>query len=101
MSELQVIQDTLTRTSRRRRFERAWRGLGLGLLCGGSLWLVALALYKLLPIPFPGLVISGGLGMVMIVAGFFSGLWRRPSLMETARWIDSRQQLQERLSTAL
>ncbi|MBI3191252.1 MAG: hypothetical protein HYZ36_01200, partial [Pedosphaera parvula] len=101
MSDLQVIESVLERAARRRRWERAWRGLWQGLLAGGSLWLLALVAYKLLPLPESLLFWAGLLAAVMTLGGFLLR-WLPPvSRMETARWLDLRQQLQERLSTAL
>src|ERR1043165_4679644 len=101
MSDLQKIQNTLERAIRRRRWQRAWRALWQGLLIGASLWVVALVVYKIAPIPFR-IVSATGLGALgLALLGFFYG-WLRPlSLSETARWIDGAQNLKERLSTAL
>ena len=52
MSDLQIIEGTLERAARRRRWERAFRGLWQGLLVGAAIWLAALATYKIFPIPF-------------------------------------------------
>jgi hypothetical protein len=38
---------------------------------------------------------------VCMLVGLIVGLWRKPALKEVARWVDGRQRLQERLSTAL
>ena len=46
MSELQVIETALAKAARRRRWERALHGLGLGLLVGGVVLLLAMAAYK-------------------------------------------------------
>lgn len=101
MSELKFIQACLHRAARRRRWERAWRGFWLGLLCGALVGLLALALFKLSPIPRETLWWAGGAGLGCALAGFFIGGWRKPSLAETARWVDVKQNLRERLSTAL
>jgi hypothetical protein len=101
MSALQTIQNVLEQTARRRRFLRAWRGLWQGLLIGAVVWLTALLLFKVLPIPVLILPTAGGLGLAAALAGFGWGWWRKPSLFETARWLDREQNLSERLSTAL
>lgn len=101
MSELQVIETTLERAARRRRLGRALGGLWLGLLVGSSLWLVALVVYKLAPIPASTLFWSGLAALACPVAGSLAGGWRQPALADTARWVDVQQQLKERLSTAL
>ena len=36
-----------------------------------------------------------------VLAGVVAGGWRKNTITETARWVDGRQHLQERLSTAL
>ena len=38
---------------------------------------------------------------VSMLLGLIIGGWRKPQMMEVARWVDDRQRLQERLSTAL
>ncbi|HXT42082.1 MAG TPA: hypothetical protein VN887_18890 [Candidatus Angelobacter sp.] len=101
MSEIQIIQTTLERTARRRRWQRGWRSLWQGLFMGTALWLVVLALYKLLPLPEQTLTIAAGVAAVLMPAGFLAGFWRKPTLDQTARWMDERQHFQERLSTAL
>jgi len=101
MSEFQLIEAALKRAARRRRGERAWRGLWLGLLIGGSLWLCVQGLYKLLPLPAWSLTAAGLGAGALIVTGLLAGVWKKSSLLETARWVDGHQHLQERLSTAL
>jgi hypothetical protein len=101
MSELQIIETTLQRTARRRRGERAWRGFWQGWLWGCLLYLTCLIAFKLLPLPFAVLGYAALGGIACLAVGFLTGWWRRPSASETARWVDDRQRLQERLSTAL
>jgi len=101
MSELQLIEATVTRAGRRRRRQRAWSGAWQGFLAASVVWLLALGLYKLLPIPWKVLPIAGATGLGLVLGGFLAGWWRRERLLETARWLDGRQHLQERLSTAL
>jgi len=101
MGELQIIQDTLERAARRRRRERALRGLWRGLLVGALLYLVALLVFKLAPVPAATLYWSGLAACLCALAGVMIGGWRKPSLAETARWVDVKQNLKERLSTAL
>jgi len=43
----------------------------------------------------------GFLPFPCMLAGLILGGWRKPSLTDVARWIDNRQRLKERLSTAL
>jgi hypothetical protein len=101
MSELQIIETTLVKASRRRRLARALRGLWIGLLIGGSVWLLAFGIYKLLPIPAAILYTLGGVALLCPLVGFLLGGWRNPTLAETARFVDVKQNLKERLSTAL
>lgn len=101
MSELQIIQDTLERAARRRRGERALRGLWRGLFVGAILHLLALGVFKLAPVPGATLLWTGLVALACPLAGFILGGWRKPSLAETARWVDVKQNLKERMSTAL
>ncbi len=101
MSDLQLIESALERAVRRRRWERALRGLWQGLLIGAVLWLVAQATYKLLPVPYWTLGVGAVAALAAVIAGFLIGGWRKTPLREAARWVDGRQHLQERLSTAL
>src|SRR5437773_4016738 len=101
MSEIQLIQSTLERTARRRRWQRGWRTFWQGLFAGAALWLFVLGIYKLRPLPEPTLTIAALAAAALMPIGFLIGFWRKPSLVETARWVDERQHLQERISTAL
>src|SRR3989454_9497797 len=101
MSEIQVIQTTLERTAGRRRWQRGWRTFWHGLFAGTAFWLFVLALYKLFPVPEQTLSITAAVCAALLPIGFLIGFWRRPSLGETARWVDDRQHFQERISTAL
>ncbi len=101
MSEIQLIENVLSQTERRRRRERAYRGLWQGLFIGASIWCVTLVAHKLLPTPYWTLPAAAGLGVATVLACVIAGAWRRHSVSETARWVDGRQRLQERLSTAL
>ncbi|HEY3852814.1 MAG TPA: hypothetical protein VGO67_00310 [Verrucomicrobiae bacterium] len=101
MSDLQAIQDVLARAARRRRWEYAWNGLWHGLLAGAVIWLIALAIYKLAPVPISILTGATIVAAIFIMVGFLRGWMRKPTLQQTARCLDQRQDLQERLSTAL
>jgi predicted nucleic acid-binding Zn-ribbon protein len=101
MSELQLIESTLARAGRRRRWQRAWRGFWRGLLMGLAVWLLALGAYKVLPIPASVLTVGGLVALVAAFFGLVIGGWRCEQPLSTARWLDQRQQFQERLSTAL
>src|SRR5438034_603599 len=101
MSEIQVIQSALEKTAWRCRWQRAWRRCWQGLVAGAAVWLLVVAVYKLFPLPDQTLIAAGTIAAALVPAGFLAGFWRRPTLMETARWVDERQHFQERLSTAL
>ena len=101
MGELQIIQETLERAARRRRWERALRGLWFGLLVGSLVFLIANLVFKLLPVPFTVVWGSGLAGLACALGGLLIGGWRKPALPETARWLDVKQNLKERMSTAL
>jgi len=101
MSEFQIIQKTLERAARRRRWDRALRGLWKGLFLGALIWLGALAAYKLTPVPTATLLWIGMAAAACPLVALGAGFWHRPSLAETARWVDVKQNLRERMSTAL
>lgn len=101
MSELERVERVVREAGRRRRWQRAWRGLWLGVLAGAGVWLLGLGLYKLLPLPELTLAFAGITGVLCFAAGGLIGWWRSDGLLGTARWLDERQQLKERLSTAL
>src|SRR6266853_1177411 len=101
VNEFQVIESALKSAARRRRLERAWRGFWQGLLAGGLIWLLTIAAYKIFPLPAVSLFAGGIAAAVVTLAGLILAAGRKVSLPETARWVDARKQLQERLSTAL
>src|SRR5712692_9291045 len=101
MNEFQVIESALKGAARRRRLERAWRGFWQGLLAGGLIWLLTIAAYKIFPLPAGALLAGGIAAAVVALAGLILAAGRKILLPETARWVDARKQLQERLSTAL
>jgi hypothetical protein len=101
MSDITIIESALERAARRRRLQRALNGLALGLLTGGAALLLAIAAYKVFPIPYTVIPIAGMAAGVCALLGFVIGGWNKHSLLQTARWVDDRQQLKERLSTAL
>jgi len=101
MSELETIQTALKRAALRRRFEQAWHGFWQGFFIGSILWLVAIIIYKLAPIPSISLYLVDGIAILIPIIGFLSGWLKKSTLQQTARWVDLRQQFKERLSTAL
>jgi hypothetical protein len=101
MSELQTIQTALAGAARRRRWARALRGLWLGLVVGALLSLLLAGAYHLLPLPLWTTLAAALIPVPCMAVGFLIGGWRKPGAAEVARWVDQRQHLQERLSTAL
>src|SRR6266481_5398602 len=101
MSELQIIQSALERAARRRRWARALRGLWYGLLAGSLISLLTVGLYHLFPFPSWTVLAAALAPFPCMAVGLVIGGWRKPGLGEVARWVDGRQHLQERLSTAL
>lgn len=101
MSELQTITETLAGAARRRRADRALRGLWSGLLVGASVWLLGLLVLKLAPVPDSILLWTALVALACPIVGTILGFWRKPGLAETARWVDVKQNLKERMSTAL
>jgi polyhydroxyalkanoate synthesis regulator phasin len=101
VSELDSIHSALARAAARRRWLRGWNGLWRGLFAGALLWLVALAVFKFAPVPFSILPWTAAFAAALTLAGFLHGWFHKPTLQQTARWVDDHQRLQERLSTAL
>ena len=101
MSELQVIQSALERAAQRRRWNRALRGMWRGLLVGAIGSLLLLGVFHLYPLPLWTQVLAALLPFPCLLVGAVLGGWRRLALAQVARWVDGRQHLKERLSTAL
>src|SRR5438876_2023293 len=101
MSELQVIQAILERAARRRRWARGLSGMWLGLLAGAVLSFLLAGAYHLWPLPLWTLSLAALIPIPCLLLGLVLGGWRTVPLKQVARWVDGRQQLQERLSTAL
>ncbi len=101
MSELQVIESALQQAARRRRWVRALRGLWYGLLAGAVVSLLLIAVWHLLPLPLWTLTLAAVIPFPCALVGLAIGGWRKAPLAAVARWVDDRQHLQERLSTAL
>jgi hypothetical protein len=101
MSELQIIEAALQEAARRRRWARALRGLWRGLLVGAVLSLVVIGVWHLLPLPFWTVAAAALAPVPCALGGMIIGGWHRTPLAEVARWVDGRQHLKERLSTAL
>ena len=101
MSELQAIESALEQAARRRRMSLALRGMWLGLLVGAIVSLLVVGIYHLFPIPYWSLLAAPLLPLPGMALGLMIGGWRKPALVQVARWVDGTQHLQERLSTAL
>jgi hypothetical protein len=100
MQSIQTIEQLLDGLSKRRRLNRGLRSAGVGLLCGSLTALLAVIGYKLAPLPASIISWAILVGLVATVGGFLVGFWKRPSMLETARWVDELKCLQERISTA-
>jgi hypothetical protein len=104
MSELQVIESALQRAARRQRWARALRGLWHGCLIGAILSLLLISALHF-PSVFPHSpwvpMLAAVLPLPFMLVGLVIGGWRKPALNQVARWVDGKQHLQERLSTAL
>ncbi len=101
MSELQIIHAALEGAAGRQRWARALRGLWRGLLVGAVLSLVLVGTYHLLPLPPWTQLLAALIPIPCLLAGLLLGGWRAIPLAQVARWVDSHENLQERLSTAL
>src|SRR6267154_5240973 len=101
MSELQIIESALERAARRRRWAGALRGLWYVLLVGSLVSLLTVGLYHVVDFPSWTVLAAILAPFPCMAAGLIIGGWRKPALNEVARWVDGRQHLQERLSTAL
>ena len=101
MSELQIIETTLQEAGSRCRWARALRGVWHGLLAGAVVSLLLVGLWHLLPLPLWTLTVAALVPFLCALAGMIVAGWRKATLPEVARWVDGRQHLQERLSTAL
>ena len=101
MGEMLLIEGALKRAAMRRRLVGAWIGFWKGLLFGAVLWLLTFGAFKLYPIPKISLIVAAWAAGAIILAFVMAGYFKRRSLIETARWVDNRQKLKERLSTAL
>ena len=101
MSEKQVIDAKIQAAASCRKIQHGWRCMWRGLLLGVCLWLVALVIFKLAPIPQVSLLWAGIIGLAFPVGALLLGLAKRFDAIDTARWLDSETGLKERLSTAI
>jgi predicted nucleic acid-binding Zn-ribbon protein len=101
MSDLQIIESALQQAARRCRLARAMRGAWHGVLVGSIVALLLIGLWHVRPLPLWTLTLAAFAPFPCALAGMIIAGWRKPALPEVARWVDGRQHLQERLSTAL
>src|SRR5687768_3862027 len=101
MSHLERVQSIVTQVARRRHFHRAWAGFWKGLLAGALIWSATLLVYKLFPVPLEVLIAGAAAAILAPLIGLLLASLKRPSLVETARWVDGQTQLADRLTTAL
>ena len=101
MSEKQVIDAKIQAATRQRKILLGWRCMWRGLLIGVCLWLVALVVFKVVPISHSALLWAGFAGLALPVGGLIYGLAKRFAVGDTARWLDLKTGLKERLGTAV
>lgn len=101
MSKKQVIDAKIQVAARHRKIQLGWHCMWRGLLMGVCLWLVALLVFKIAPIPQAALLWAGVVGLALPVGGLLFGLAKRFAARDTARWLDLETGLKERLSTAV
>jgi tetratricopeptide (TPR) repeat protein len=101
MDPLPTIRQAARQTALRLRRLRGWEGLWRGGLIGAALLLAVLGVWKLAPIPFLAVPVAGAVAAVAPLLGFAIGYWPRLTEEQAARWLDQKQRLKERLSTAL
>lgn len=100
MGELNAIRETVLQAAARRRLERTLHGLWSGLLVGAITWLLVLGLYKIAPLP-PALVSWAWVApLASALIGALLGGWNPIPPATAARLIESRKNLDQRLSTA-
>ena len=101
MSALPALESTLLRTDRRRRLVRAWTGAWWGLLAGAGIGSVGVGLWKLASLPPSSVRWLWAAAALAPAAGAVIYGWRKSSRLVTARWLDEKHGLQQRLATAL
>lgn len=101
MNPLDQVELLVQRTASRLRWLRGWTGFWRGAVIGAALYLAALILFKVAPVPREWVTWAGWLAWTAPVIGGIWGMRRSTTPQEAARWLDERQGLQQRLSTAL
>jgi hypothetical protein len=95
------MDKALRATAVRRRFLRGWEGFWRGVVAGGIVFAVGVAVMKLFPLPKVLWWWTAGAASAAVAAGFVHGFWRSISRAEAARWLDAKKGLSERLATAV
>src|SRR5438105_1754432 len=101
MSEIQIVHAALEKAAKRLRLAQALTGLWYGLLVGAVVALVVSGVYHLREIPFRWVILAALAPLPLMLVGSIITGWRRPALNEVARFVDSKRNLKERVSTAL
>src|SRR5687767_11385610 len=101
MSELEQVRSVVSQVARRRKWQRAGNGFWLGFLTGVILWSLLLISYKFLPIPVSILGVGAIVALACPILGLLLAALQRRPLLETARWLDRKVALADRLTTAL
>ena len=101
MSASPALELVLRRTAFRRRALRAWDYAWKGGLAGAAIALVVVALWKFQLVDTKVLLWFWLAAALSPLVAAVIGGWRQSERLATARWLDERQRLQQRLSTAL
>lgn len=101
MSALPALESVLRRTDTRRRWLRARDGGWNGLLVAAVVGVFWVGAWKMTLVPGSTLQYLWVVALVALAAGMLVGGWRKFGPLATARWLDEKQNLQQRLSTAL
>lgn len=101
MEPIDTIEQILSKLSQRQRVLNGVRTGSFVFFWASLAVLILLAIQKLTPLPdvlSPRWIVAGA--GIAVLCGMARGIWRKPSLLNTARWVDDTMRLQERLSTA-
>ncbi len=101
MKGSEVIHAVVDNARRRFLLLHALNWLGIALCFAAAVWLVALIVFKLAPMPEKWVWAVGVVGLAATVAVFLAGILRRSDKSAAARWLDQKAGLKDRLSSAL
>lgn len=101
MQGSEVIHSVVDTARRRFLLQHALNWLGIALCFAAAVWLTALIVFKLAPVPEQWVWAVGVVGLVATVAVFVAGMLRRSDKIAAARWLDQKAGLKDRLSSAL